>query len=105
MDEISVAVRSGTERQKKTMSEALVEVLRADIGSPLELLDHADSCGKRAKCIFDLLDLRGSGGVFEFEKDDVAQGFWLRARLANYAQGAESKEKQHGDCSKLSVLE
>lgn len=62
------------EGDEETVGEAVVKVLRAHIGAPLEGLYGINLFGQFDEGFFDGLHLLRRGGVLEFEENDVAVG-------------------------------
>jgi hypothetical protein len=57
---------------EEAMGEAIVEVLRADVGAPFKTFDGVDLLGELDEGFLKALHLLSGGAVFELEEYDVA---------------------------------
>ena len=96
MRQVGVAVRFVLEGQQEEMGLSLVQVLRAHIGAPFQILEHARGAGQAAESGLDGAHLFRRGVIFELEHYHVAE--YLRRLIVIVSNGigcncAEEKAK------------
>ena len=67
MDQVRIAIFFTPECDKKTVRQALVQILRTVVGTPFELFDQRDLPCQPGKSVFHFFYVSSAGGILEFE--------------------------------------
>ena len=62
------------ESYNETVGEALIEALRAVVGSPFQAYNFRNLTLKGNKCLLHILDLCGRSAILELKRNDVLKG-------------------------------